>query len=62
MDVMRKTEMTQIKPILEEFCYDCHGDESNKGKVELDRYPSHEAFLQDVKRGLEEVSEDTALE
>lgn len=34
-----------IEPILKEFCFDCHGDGANKGKVTLDEFPSDDALL-----------------
>ena len=28
-----------IQPMLEHYCYDCHGDGRSKGKLDLERYP-----------------------
>ena len=30
----------EVRPILEEHCYDCHGDGEKKGKVAFDAFPS----------------------
>ena len=35
----------EIQPILSEYCYDCHGDGMNKGKVTLDEFKSDAALL-----------------
>jgi hypothetical protein len=37
----------QVKPILIEYCWDCHGDGSNKGGLALDTYPDEKALLAD---------------
>ena len=37
----------EIAPIIEEYCYDCHGDGSKKGKLSLDDYGSVEKHLSD---------------
>src|SRR5258708_37756364 len=34
----------EIKPILKEYCYDCHGDGENKGKIAFDELKSDEAL------------------
>ena len=34
-----------IQPILSQFCYDCHGDGMNKGKVAFDELKSERAIL-----------------
>jgi len=36
-----------VQPILKEFCYDCHGDGSNKGGVAFDEFKSGSAVLDD---------------
>ena len=36
-----------VLPILEEHCYDCHGDGKSKGKVSLDEFANFEAMLAD---------------
>lgn len=36
----------KIKPLLQEFCYDCHGDGANKGDFVLDEFKSTAALLQ----------------
>lgn len=35
-----------IRPILKEYCYDCHGDGANKGNVTLDEFASDAAALE----------------
>src|SRR5216117_2817398 len=35
----------QVQPILVQYCYDCHGDGMNKGKVAFDELKSEEDFL-----------------
>src|SRR5689334_13313584 len=37
----------QIQPVLKEFCYDCHGDGSNKGGVAFDAFKSEREMLDD---------------
>jgi len=34
-----------IQPLLVEYCYDCHGDGMNKGKVAFDEFKSEEELL-----------------
>ncbi|MEM0896327.1 MAG: DUF1592 domain-containing protein [Verrucomicrobiota bacterium] len=36
-----------VLPILEEHCYDCHGDGASKGDVALDKHLSMEALIKD---------------
>ena len=38
---------SDVEPILIDFCYDCHGDGMDKGKVALDVYPSNADRLND---------------
>jgi hypothetical protein len=40
----------EIQPILVEYCYDCHGDGMNKGKVAFDEFKSDQELL--AKRDL----------
>src|SRR5438093_11458128 len=35
----------QVQPILVEYCYDCHGDGMNKGKVAFDEFKSDAELL-----------------
>ncbi len=35
----------RIEPVLTEYCYDCHADGTNKGKVAFDTFKSHEELL-----------------
>lgn len=34
-----------VRPLLQEYCFDCHGDGANKGQVTLDEFKSEEALL-----------------
>lgn len=36
-----------IRPILQEYCFDCHADGANKGSVAFDEFKSDEALLGD---------------
>jgi hypothetical protein len=38
---------TEIRPILETYCFDCHGDGMNKGKVAFDQFKSNQAAVED---------------
>ena len=40
-DAFRK----QVQPLLAKYCYDCHGDGMDKGKVSFDEFKSHEELL-----------------
>ena len=33
--------LSKVEPLLIEYCYDCHGDGSEKGQVALDGFKSH---------------------
>ena len=35
-----------IQPVLEEYCYDCHGDGEKKGGVALDAFNSSTNFIE----------------
>lgn len=37
----------EIVPLLEEYCYDCHGDGTSKGDLSLDEFSSVEEHLKD---------------
>lgn len=37
----------EIEPILEDYCYDCHGDGTKKGDLSMDEYGSLEDHLND---------------
>ncbi|MFT6864284.1 MAG: hypothetical protein ACJAVK_002849 [Akkermansiaceae bacterium] len=39
----------KIKPLLQDYCYDCHGDGADKGDITLDEYASTSALLEDRK-------------
>ncbi|HEX7652389.1 MAG TPA: c-type cytochrome domain-containing protein, partial [Verrucomicrobiae bacterium] len=36
-----------IRPLLQNYCYDCHGDGEHKGKIAFDQYPSDQALVTD---------------
>jgi hypothetical protein len=36
----------QIQPMLEEYCFDCHGDGEQKGNVAFDQFKSDQALLE----------------
>ncbi len=38
---------TEIRPLLKEFCFDCHGDGEKKGNVAFDAFASDEALVAD---------------
>jgi hypothetical protein len=38
---------TEIRPILQTYCFDCHGDGMSKGKVAFDQFKSDQAALDD---------------
>lgn len=40
----------RVQPLLEKYCYDCHGDGMDKGKVAFDTFKSHDELL--AKRDL----------
>ncbi|MEN8695464.1 MAG: DUF1592 domain-containing protein [Akkermansiaceae bacterium] len=42
----------EILPILEDFCFDCHGDGSKKGDFVMDEYDDLKAHLNDVEHWL----------
>ncbi|MEK0445471.1 MAG: hypothetical protein RLZZ399_792, partial [Verrucomicrobiota bacterium] len=44
-----ETFQKQVRPLLEEFCFDCHGEGSKKGGFSLDSFPSLQAHLADTK-------------
>src|SRR5687767_10362043 len=35
-----------VRPILQEFCFDCHSDGANKGNVAFDEFKSDAAILE----------------
>lgn len=37
----------RILPLLQKFCYDCHGDGSDKGDFALDEYPEYSKLISD---------------
>lgn len=38
---------TEIQPVLEMYCFDCHADGVNKGKVAFDEFKSDQAAVED---------------
>lgn len=36
-----------VRPLLEKYCFDCHADGANKGKVAFDEFKSHDQLLGD---------------
>ena len=39
----------KIEPLLQDYCYDCHGDGAKKGDFTLDEFANTSAFLDDQK-------------
>ena len=39
----------EVLPVLNEYCYDCHGDGTSKGDLALDKFKSYTEMLQDRK-------------
>jgi len=48
-DVLKYSFKKDILPILEEYCYKCHGDGQKKGGLALDEYKSEEDVRQDYR-------------
>ncbi len=46
------TYQQEIVPLLEKYCYDCHGDGESKGKFALDKFADLPAHLNDRKHWL----------
>lgn len=44
---LRKAHDKEFLPILINYCYDCHGDGSSEGHLELDKYGSIESMISD---------------
>src|ERR1051326_7260026 len=40
----------EIQPILQQYCYDCHGNGKHKGDLSLDHYKSIESIRADKKK------------
>ena len=38
-----------VQPLLQKYCYDCHGDGSSRGEVALDGHPTPAARVADAK-------------
>jgi hypothetical protein len=45
--VPAKQFQKEIQPLLEQYCYDCHGDGRKKGNVAFDEYKTNPAVLED---------------
>ena len=43
---MAKEFEKKIAPLLEDYCYDCHGDSSKKGDVSLDEFKNLASHLE----------------
>ncbi len=39
---------TQVKPLLSDFCFDCHGGGTKKGGIVLDEYANTDAMMRDL--------------
>jgi Protein of unknown function (DUF1592)/Protein of unknown function (DUF1588)/Protein of unknown function (DUF1587)/Protein of unknown function (DUF1585)/Protein of unknown function (DUF1595)/Planctomycete cytochrome C len=39
----------QVKPLLEKYCYDCHGDGMDKGDLALDKHKTEAAMTGDIE-------------
>ncbi|MGJ8656164.1 MAG: DUF1592 domain-containing protein [Akkermansiaceae bacterium] len=46
-EVHYTTFQDEIMPIMEQYCYDCHMDGSDKGSLDLDKYTSFASMTQD---------------
>ena len=44
-----KNFAAEVKPLLETYCYKCHGTGKKKGKLALDDFKTPEALLNDQK-------------
>jgi hypothetical protein len=42
----------EIRPLLEQYCFDCHGDGSKKGDLAMDKFKSLPAHLEDQEHWL----------
>jgi hypothetical protein len=60
----------EVQPILDEYCYDCHGNGSKKGGVQLDEFASDEAIkdhilwfrvMKNVRAGIMPPATETRL-
>ena len=40
----------EVEPVLEEYCYDCHGDGSDKGDMALDEYKNLTELFKDREK------------
>ncbi len=38
-----------IKPLLQSYCFDCHGEKKQKGEVDLSKFPDEAAFYRNPK-------------
>ncbi len=45
----QETYTKQVLPLLQQFCYDCHGDGAKKGKFALDEHKDYTSMLADQK-------------
>ncbi|MFP6865483.1 MAG: c-type cytochrome domain-containing protein, partial [Roseibacillus sp.] len=42
----------EIRPLLEQYCFDCHGDGSKKGDLAMDKFKSLPAHLENQEHWL----------
>src|SRR3954463_5746875 len=50
LDAKEESFKKEIQPILQQYCYDCHGNGKSKGDLALDQYKTVEAIRADRKR------------
>ena len=45
----KETYEKQVLPVLQKYCYDCHGDGMDKGNFALDKHPDYKVLMADRK-------------
>ena len=48
-EIVQREFHDKIEPLLQDYCYDCHGDGEKKGDLTLDEYANPSALLEDRK-------------
>ena len=48
ISVLSEEYEKEIKPLLQDYCYDCHGDGSSKGDLAMDDFQDLTAHLNDL--------------
>jgi hypothetical protein len=48
-EIVQREFHDKIEPLLQDYCYDCHGDGEKKGDLALDEYANPSALLEDRK-------------